>query len=196
MLVAWPAIPAGEVDALTTNVDIHATLADVFDAPSSHRRHGYSLVPLLLGETSGIRDYVLSGIWGKWVHIIDGGRKYARGPAGANAPLSMWSNRWSTMPVHRVPDLRLPLPDKRARLDFMPGSEVPVIRQPFDAGDRLPYWARDQKPGNHLWNLVDDPDEERDLVGTPLEKDAEEQLRAALLEVAAPDDQLGRLGLE
>ena len=62
--------------------------------------------------------------------------------------------------------------------------------------DQVPYWARDQKPGNHLWNLVDDPDEERDLAGSPLEKDVEEQLRAALLEVSAPDDQLVRLGLE
>ncbi len=196
LLVAWPGLPAGEVDALTTNVDIHATLVDVFDAPSGHRQHGHSLVPLLLGEAASIRDYALSGIWGKWVHIIDGERKYARGPAGANAPLSLWSNRWSTMPSRRTPDLRLPLPDKRARLDFMPGSEVPVIRQPFEAGDRVPYWARDQKPGNHLWNLVDDPDEERDLAGSPLEKDVEEQLRAALLEVSAPDDQLVRLGLE
>ena len=64
--------------------------------------------------------------------------KYVRAPVGGNVPLSMWSNRWSTMPIHAYPDLRLPLPDDRAVLDRMPGSTVPVIRQPFAAGDALP----------------------------------------------------------
>ena len=46
-----------------------------------------------------------------------------------------------------------------------------------------------------LFDLANDPHEERDLVGTPAEGDAAEALRAALLEVEAPDDQLARLGL-
>ncbi len=54
-------------------------------------------------------------------------------PKGANAPLSLWSNRWSKMPIHRAPDLQLPPPGRRARLDFMSGSNVSVIRQPFEA---------------------------------------------------------------
>ena len=50
-------------------------------------------------------------------------------------PLSMWSNRWSTMPVHKGLEdfMKFPKPDRRAALDFMPGSDVPVIRQPFEA---------------------------------------------------------------
>ena len=129
------------------------------------------------------------------MHVIDGREKYARGPVGANAPLSVYSNRWSTMPIARMPQLRMPLPDERARLDHMPGSKVPVIRQPFGPGDRLPFWGLGQFAGSHLWNLRDDPDENRNLAGTPAEKRAEELLRAALVEVEAPDDQLARLGL-
>ncbi len=30
LLIAWPGAPAGTVDALTTNVDLHATMADIF----------------------------------------------------------------------------------------------------------------------------------------------------------------------
>ena len=65
--------------------------------------------------------------------------RYCRAPDGANSPLSLWSNRWSTMPVWRFHDLKLPAPDDRATLDKMPGSQVPVIRQPFREGDMLPY---------------------------------------------------------
>ena len=48
MLIAWPgSSKATTVDALTTTVDIHATLRDVFGAASPHPTHGVSLVPLL-----------------------------------------------------------------------------------------------------------------------------------------------------
>jgi len=97
--------------------------------------------------------------------------------------------------VHRLPELRLPLPDERAVLDRMPGSRVPVIRQPFREGDLLPYWSLGTPPGNHLWDVAEDPGEARDLAGTPVEKALAEKLRAALHDVEAPDDQSLRLGL-
>jgi hypothetical protein len=53
----------------------------------------------------------------------------------------MMSNRWSTMPIHGFPALRLPRPDQRATLSHMPGSTVPVIRQPFEGADPVPFWA-------------------------------------------------------
>ena len=85
------------------------------------------MVPLLTGEGDSIRPWALSGVYGRQVHVTDGHMKYARSPAGQNAPLSMWSNRWSTMPLHFVDVQTLPLPDRRATLDYMPGSDVPVI---------------------------------------------------------------------
>ena len=195
LLVAWPGRAAGAVSALTTAVDLHATLLDLFGAAARHRTHGRSLAPLLRGEASAVREWALCGVWGREIHVIDGRRKYARAPAGRNEPLSLWSNRWSTMPVHHLPELCLPPPDERARLDRMPGSKVPVIRQPFRHGDRLPYWALGAFHGSHLYDLHEDPDEERNLAGSAAEADAEELLRAALAEVEAPGDQLARLGL-
>jgi hypothetical protein len=136
-------------------------------------------------------------VWGREVHLVDeAGRKYARGPeGGVNAPISMWSNRWSTMPVHGMPSLKLPPPDDRAWLDKMPGSSVPVIRQPFAAGDLLPFWAMTRFTGNHAWDLSVDPSEDEDRAGEALEKELADQLREALRSVDAPDDQLARLGL-
>jgi arylsulfatase A-like enzyme len=198
LMIAWPGLPPGEVAALTTTVDIHATLLDLFGVGVAHRTHGRSLAPLLRGEATAIRDHALSGVWGREVHLIAAERgtvmKYVRGSAGPNAPLSMWSNRWSTMPVPHLPNLRLPRPDHRAFLDRMPGSNVPVIRQPFQEGDLLPFWALGPCAGNHLYDLQQDPAEEQDLAGAAAETRAAERLRAALADVQAPDDQLVRLG--
>jgi hypothetical protein len=161
--------------------------------------HGTSLAPLLRGDRSvaPLREWAIGGVYGNWVQVTDGHTKYARGAVGDNFPLSMWSNRWSTMPVHGLEDsVRLPAPDRRARLDFMPGSDVPVIRQPFAPGDRLPFWVGSNVLDAHfLFDLDEDPVEERNLVGDPAEADMVELLRAALQSVEAPGEQLERLGL-
>jgi hypothetical protein len=108
----------------------------------------------------------------------------------------MWSNRWSTMPIPWLPKLRLPVPDDRAVLDHMPGSNVPVIRQPFRKGDALPYWAVGEFSGNHLYDLHNDPAEENNLAGSRAERDMADKLREALKEIEAPSDQFVRLGLK
>jgi arylsulfatase A-like enzyme len=78
----------------------------------------------------------------------------------------------------------------------MPGSSIPVIRQPFVTGDLLPFWALGHPmTGNHLWDLDEDPGEEHDLVGDRSEADHADLLREALLSLEAPEDQLDRLGL-
>jgi arylsulfatase A-like enzyme len=195
LLVAWPGATPRQIPALTTNVDLCATWLDLFGAELPQRRHGRSLLPLLCGSTETVRDWALAGVWGREVHLMTREWKYARAPRRENAPLSLWSNRWSTMPLHGAPDLRLPDPDERAYLDRMPGSSIPVIRQPFAAGDVLPYWASGQFHGNQLYRQCDDPGEERNLVGEPIEQQAAELLRAALREVEAPPDHLARLGL-
>ena len=90
----------------------------------------------------------------------------------------------------------LPRPDRRARLDFMPGSDVPVIRQPFEPGDRLPFWVgRGCVDDHHVFDLDVDPLEEEDRAGTALERELTDLLRTALDEVEAPAEQYARLGL-
>jgi len=200
LFIAWPgqreAGRASFTEALTTNVDIYATLAELFDVTPRHATHGVSLGPLCRGEAKSVREWTLGGVWGQWVQLNDGARKYARAPVGDGFPLSMWSNRWSTMPVHALPGLRLPRPDRRARLDFMPGSEVPVIRQPFGPGDPLPFWGLAPALGeHHCYAYLDDLEEEDNRLGSADEKEMGELLRVALAAVEAPAEQLERLGL-
>ncbi len=199
LLVHWPRTEAQDVDALTTNVDLNATIADVFGVELEHRTHGRSLVPLLTGSASTVREWAIGGVFGGWVQVTDGRHKYARAPVDDNLPLSMWSNRWSTMPIPSefAPFMRFPVPDRRARLDFMPGSDVPVIRQPFEPGDELPFWASGARNVgcHHLYDIDVDPDEGENRVGESTESELAELLRTALRDVEAPDEQLERLGL-
>ena len=184
-------------NALTTNVDLHATIADVFGVVPRGVTHGSTLAPLVRGEVAQVREWALGGVFGNWVQVTDGRRKYARGADGENFPLSMWSNRWSTMPVHGLEDeVRLPPPDRRARLDYMPDSAIPVIRQPYEPGDRLPFWVGHNAVDAHfLFDLDNDPIEDENLVGSTVEADMVELLRVALHAVDAPDEQLERLGI-
>jgi len=199
LMISMPGVDPGTCDALTTSVDIFATLADQFGIEKDirHRTHGKSLLPLLSGEKTEVREWLLSGVWGREVHYIDGTHKYVRGAGGANRPISMFSNRWSTMPTHflRRED-ELPLPDSRAVLDRMPGSEVPVIRQAWGEGDRLPYWAPPDLGPNLLFDVENDPGEENDLSGSALAAQMAEKLHSAMRSVEAPDDQFIRLGFD
>lgn len=197
LMIRLPGAAPGRTTALTTNVDINATLYDLFGLEPGHVTHGTSLLPLVTRQQTQVREWALAGVWGRWVHVHDGRHKYARGPVNAdNMPLSMWSNRWSTMPIVPEHILDLPKPDRRAYLDFMPGSDIPVIRQPFAAGDPLPFWALGQRPGqHHLYDLHNDPDETQNRCGEMQEKRMIECLHAALTAIHAPDDQFRRLGI-
>ncbi len=196
LLASWPGVAPQTVDALTASVDIHATIADVFAVAAEHRTHGRSLVPLITGERDAVRDHLVSGYWGREVNVVDRERKYVRAPVPGNRPLALWSNRWSTMPVHALPELRLPRPNHKATLRHVPGSDTPVIRQPFDVEDRAPWWVALPPSGEHLlFDLADDPGETSNLAGSREETDATDLLRAALEEVEAPAEQFERLGI-
>jgi hypothetical protein len=107
----------------------------------------------------------------------------------------MWSNRWSTMPVHALPELQLPRPDARARLELMAGTDVPVIRQPFAPGDPLPFWAYAQQLSSICFDRQEDPFEQVDLLGSAAEAELLDLLRHALTAVDAPAEQFERLGI-
>lgn len=197
LMIHHPGIAPGTCDALTTSVDIFATVAEQFSATVRQKTHGRSLLPLLRGEASQCREHVLTGVWGREVCLITRDHKYVRAPMASNAPLSMLSNRWSTMPTHVLErDIALPLPDERAFLDRMPGSNIPVIHQIFEKDDAKPFWARARFSGDHLYNLSNDPEEQTNLVGSAGNPKWAEKLKAALSEIGAPASQLVRLGLD
>ena len=101
------------------------------------------------------------------------------------------------MPIHVNGVMGMPPPDKRAYLDTMPGTDIPVLRQPFEYGDQMPIWAfGDRAVGKHyLFDITTDPDEQENRIGEKTESDMIELLRVALTELEAPSDQFERIGL-
>ena len=138
VLVSWPGVPAGVRDALTTGVDVHATLTDLFDLEIGHRTHGVSLRRVIEGAADTACDHLVQGYFGREVNVIDADGKYIRGVEGENTDISVWSNRWSTMPVHAFPRLSLARPDSRADRDNLPGSDVPANRSPPTTWQTVP----------------------------------------------------------
>jgi hypothetical protein len=99
------------------------------------------------------------------------------------------------MPIASMPDYKMPMPDSRASLDYMPGSTIPVIRQPFREGDLLPFWSYAKQYETIMFHRGEDPDESVNRIEDSIAKDAEELLRVALTEVDAPSEQFERLAL-
>jgi hypothetical protein len=197
LVISWPGVAPRTCDALTTTVDLHATLCAAFDVAPAHRTHGHSLVPLLDGTATSVREWALSGVWGREVHVADATRTFAKTPVATNRPLSMYSNRWSTMPVRAFPDVRLPRPDGRAVLTAAPGTDVPVIRQPFDPSDALPFWAVGAFSGDLLYDRVeaDATGAVRNQADGDATAEMTDLLEAALRAVDAPEEQFARLGI-
>jgi arylsulfatase A-like enzyme len=193
MMICAPGLPAGASEALSTTVDVTETLLELFGVErTGQRRHGRSLLPLLRGETTTVREWVLQGYWGQRVNLIDADYKLARGVAERDA-LSIYSNRWSTMPP-----IQLPEPDHRATLGpHMPGSELPIIRQPLsDRQVQSLLWSVGDHERSLVFAIGEDPAESRDLAGdATLSRRLSDKLRAALDEVCAPQEQKIRLGL-
>ena len=182
LMVAWPGVAAGDVRRA------HDERRHLRDARRPVRRRARApharpvAAPAPQRRATRVREWALAGIWGREVHVVDAqtqvrpraGRR-ERAAVDVVEPL-VDDARPRALPTSR----RVPPPDERADLDRMPGSKVPVIRQPFGAGDLLPFWAMTRFTGNHLYDRRDDPDEERNLAGTKREAEMAEKLRVAL----------------
>ncbi|WP_265108601.1 sulfatase-like hydrolase/transferase [Halosolutus halophilus] len=173
------------IDALTSAVDLYATILDALGIDAD-RRHGRSLIPLLEGTTERIREWAIYGYWGSSVNITDGRYTYLH-PCEADDPTYCYS---ASM-MNPYPDQFQP---PRARPDaecgsFLPYAEAPVWRYPAESH------ARHADP--LLFDVRTDPDQLTDLVGTDGETEIRMRglLTEALRELGAPQGQYDRLAL-
>lgn len=183
-------------NALGTHVDIHATILDLMGCPAPRDMDGKSLVPGLRGEESNPRESLLTGWWGMHVNWTDGRHFYMRAPATKdNQPLYFYTNRWAPSPWWNLPG-----PDDRTEFGrFMPRVDMPMCRQPIRT-EEMPrannISLENLRKGSLLFDLLEDPDQQENLVGGSAEKDAESQLRALMKRQTSPPEQFIRLGLE
>jgi len=182
-----PGVIPRDVDSLTSTVDIHATVLDVFGLKPDPRAVGRSMLPLVTAQTSSIRDYALGGYFARTPFITDGSLTYQ--PAQCDdGPTFMYSNRWSGPSFMQIPN-----PDERAELGtWMPGVDVPMIRQPIPQ-QPYPHHGTGQA---WLYDVGEDPAQSRNLAGdASLERRAVELLVTALEESQAPREVYSRSGI-
>ncbi len=182
-------------DALVTHVDIHATILDLMDCAAPKPIDGISLLPGLRDEGSSSRRALLTGWWGWHVNWTDGRHFYMRAPAMAdNQPLCYYTSRWSTAPWWNQPR-----PDERTEFGrFMPRVEMPMARQPVGTDQMMRtnnINIENLQEGSLLFDLMEDPDQEKNLAGTDLETGAASRLRTVMEQQGAPPEQFERLGL-
>lgn len=185
-LMVWhPEATSGRVSALTTAVDLYATMLEAMDVDRPSGTHSKSLLPLVRGTETDHRDYVLYGYWGTSVNVTDGTYTYHRPPE----PDSETMCHSTTM---QNPHSWFTPRATRSGVDsgeYLPYTDSSVWRYPADS------WFQHQD--KRLYDVTSDPEQRTNLASE--ESDAADRL-ASLLErgledLDAPKSQWSRLGL-
>lgn len=176
LLICHPQATAGRrVSALTTAVDLCATLRDLCGDAVPNGPDGLSLLPLLLGESETHREHVLFGDFGTGVCLATNEWILAQG-CRTDHPLH-W---YSTTGLHVSPQM--------SAGHFIPSVEIPQWRIPMPGMECPSFlWRRQPfslNPGNQTLQ------EPRVLSAM------RDRLRQALSEAPCPPELPARLGLQ
>jgi arylsulfatase A-like enzyme len=177
------------VDALTSAVDLYATILEALDADVPANVHSQSFLPLLEGEADEHRDWALYGYWGSSINVTDGRYTYLR-PCDPEVETDCYSTTMMNARQFSVPNR--PKTDAEAG-DFLPYTDSPVWR--FSA----PSIRQNEEP--LLFDTADDPEQRSNLAGDAGDASGEaDRMRDLLVDALdaldAPEKQYARLGLD
>jgi hypothetical protein len=180
--------PGGRTNALTSAVDLYATMPDALEADPTPNVHSRSLMPILTGEQSIHRDWTLYGYWGLSITIADGRYTYFQ-PSVRDVP----AEAYSTMMIQMAPWdwFQSPVPHMDAEGGrFLPYADSPVWKSSMPS-----QWRHDVPM---LFDVVNNLMQENDLArtGDANEQRMKDMLIDALNVMQAARSQYTRLGLE
>ncbi|WP_284740464.1 sulfatase [Amycolatopsis sp. RTGN1] len=172
--------------ALVQTIDFGPTLLEWFGLPRPPDMQGRPLRDVVAADEP-VREAALFGGFGGHVSVTDGRYVYMRAPATeANAPLA----EYTLMPTHMAARFA---PEELRGAELAPPfaftKGVPVLRTPGQAMSN-PYAF-----GTLLFDLHEDPAQERPLVDDELELRMIRLLLGLMRETDAPAEQYERLGL-
>jgi arylsulfatase A-like enzyme len=187
LLIWHPESPhMGErVSALTSAVDLYATMLEALGIDVPDESHSRSFMPLLRDDADAHRDRALYGYWGSAVNVTDGRHTYFR-PCDPTRPTDCYSTEMMNPNGWFVP--RSPKESAESG-PFLPYTDTPVWR--FEGASFA------QLDGEHLYDVREDPRQRRNLVDE--DPDVADRMRdhlvAAMDDLDAPEGQYERLGL-
>ncbi|WP_049823077.1 sulfatase/phosphatase domain-containing protein [Thermobaculum terrenum] len=175
----------GRVNALTSAVDLYATMLDALGLEVPGSTHSRSLMPLLLGSVREHREWAIYGYWGSTVNVTDGRYTYLH-PCREDVEATCYS----TMMIEPIDWFAPPRPKLHATAGrFLPYTDSPVWR----------YTARStSRHGSPLlFDIESDPEQQENLAGQGASEEAAMRtlLINALQELSAPPEQYERLGI-
>ncbi len=185
-LFVWhPQHPGGgeSKGALTSTVDLFATVLGAMGTPVPEVTHSKSLLPVLSGKQESQRDALLYGTFGQGACCTDGAWTLLKSPE-QDGPLFSYSPGIFKSLI--VDTLNLPV----AQGHFIPGValpqwKVPVVQTPLSYESFLFHRQDDPGQTQNLWES--EPGERRRMLGL---------LRNLLLTEGVPLEQYDRLGLQ
>jgi arylsulfatase A-like enzyme len=195
LMIHHPDHPGGRrISALTQTIDIMPTLLALHgETPGPHVR-GRSLLPLLDGRETKIRDVALYGIFGGAINATDGRHCYFRYPE------SMESHdlfEYTLMPAHNrslFTTRELAPATLHRGFDFTCGA--PVLRLPARAdAKRSPRQGGFAETATVLYDLATDPQQTSPFRDTGLEAEMCELIRAEMASHEAPPELYTRFDL-
>ncbi len=173
---------------LTQAIDIAPTVLDFFKMKCPQSVMGKNLIPVLENDTTLNRHALLYGWYGQCVNLTDGTHTYFRAPASdANQPLYQYFLQPNTYGANSLAGKDFFIEAQLGQ--WLPYTKFPVIRSKH--GFRVSEDWKDTR----LYNIVNDPQQQENLVGGVIEKEYELLLRQTLVEMQAPKEQNERLGL-
>jgi arylsulfatase A-like enzyme len=166
-----------DVSAVTSTVDLHATIAEALGSTEETSPHSKSLLPVLRGDIATRREATVTGTFACGPMVADERYSYT------HAPVAAGPNLWHSGYLPRGRDFRAAEPGR-----FIPGVDVPVWRIPV--ADVPPY-------APSLIEHAPDPNHQPDLLPAHPEiaERLKAQLAAILREEGCPPEQWTRLGL-
>ncbi len=174
------------ISALTSAVDLYATILEVLGRPVPDSVHSRSLLPILEDDRQSVREWALYGYWGSSVNVTDGRFTYLH-PTRSDSQATLYS----TMVLNPYPDgFYPPQPDPTAEADqFLPYTDAPVWRTEGDTH------GRHDSP--MLFDRKHDPGQTENIAGQsrPAETRMRSLLTGALDALDSPPEVYDRLGL-
>ena len=173
------------MEALTSAVDLHATVLDLLGAESDTENHSKSLMPVIEGETTQHRDWALYGWWHSDINVTDGTHTYMV-PIQEDVPLYNYSTMQMSAQSPFTPTSGYEEAESGA---FLPYTDVQVWRQQYPSASLV------REP--RLYDTDADPTQSNNIVSEApsVKTDMDGLLREALDSLEAPDEAYEQYGL-
>ncbi len=192
--VYLPGEPARQVDGLSQNHDLYATILDWFGVEPPAPVPSRSLLPLCRGQAERLREVGVYGWYGLGVNITDGRETYlCHAVREDNTPLTMQSQRWSTAPWWSIP-----APDEQVSLvPGAPWTDLRGLRRELSPADQrgLGQGSFGGRYPSQLFDLRVDPGQLHEVTDEARCRQWRHRLKEHLEELQAPEAQFVRLGL-